>query len=160
MPWLNNCLANHVECREMQSHDNWLPTRLIDVDLSSSQPKPRLVITSQLGVGTNASYVTLSHRWASTNVLELKSSNLDSFKERIPMETLSTTFLDAIKVTRDLGFRYLWIDSLCIIQNSQADWQSESVEMGKSMGDPYSILQQLAPLIMGVACFKREANIG
>lgn len=73
--------------------------------------------------------MTLSHRWASTNVIKLVSSNIDSFRQCIPLESLSSTFLDAIRVTRALGLRYLWIDSLCIIQDSLADWEAESAEM-------------------------------
>ena len=61
--------------------------------------------------------------------MKLVSSNIDSFRQCIPLESLSSTFLDAIRVTRALGLRYLWIDSLCIIQDSLADWEAESAEM-------------------------------
>jgi hypothetical protein len=45
----------------------------------------------------------------------------------IPFESLQKTFKDAVTVTHQLGFRYLWIDSLCIIQDSVADWEQECV---------------------------------
>lgn len=41
------------------------------------------------------------------------------------------TFRDAIIVARQLDLRYLWIDSLCIIQDSADDWSKESAEMGR-----------------------------
>ncbi|CAG5174570.1 uncharacterized protein ALTATR162_LOCUS7815 [Alternaria atra] len=47
----------------------------------------------------------------------------------IPWDELPKTFQEAILVTRELGLNYLWIDSLCIIQDSKADWQLESAEM-------------------------------
>ncbi|PVH84958.1 HET-domain-containing protein, partial [Cadophora sp. DSE1049] len=47
------------------------------------------------------------------------------------IEDLPLTFRDAVKITRQLGFRYLWIDSLCIIQDSSEDWQAESTAMGR-----------------------------
>jgi len=49
----------------------------------------------------------------------------------IPFGTLSCLFQDAVTVTRKIGIRYLWIDSLCIIQNSRQDWEQESAVMGK-----------------------------
>ena len=42
---------------------------------------------------------------------------------------LPKTFRQAIKVTRDLGGRFIWIDSLCIIQDSVEDWRKESSAM-------------------------------
>ncbi|KAF8858560.1 HET-domain-containing protein [Acephala macrosclerotiorum] len=50
---------------------------------------------------------------------------------KIPLKALPKTFSEAIKATRKLGVRYIWIDSLCIIQDSLEDWQRESVLMGK-----------------------------
>ena len=43
---------------------------------------------------------------------------------------MPATFRDAVTVTRDLGLRYLWIDSLCIIQDDDQDWEAESAKMG------------------------------
>jgi hypothetical protein len=48
----------------------------------------------------------------------------------IPMTILPQTFRDAISITRRLGVQYLWIDSLCIIQDSEEDWERESSMMG------------------------------
>jgi hypothetical protein len=48
----------------------------------------------------------------------------------IPLSSLPKTFLDAIVVTKALGLRYLWIDSLCIIQDDEDDWLAESKTMG------------------------------
>jgi hypothetical protein len=130
MQWFINCITHHAKCREQHTTADWLPTRLIDVGLPRDSQQPRLILTSELKSGSNNSYVTLSHRWASTHVVKLESSNIDSFRQCIPLGSLSSTFLDAIRVTRALGVRYLWIDSLCIIQDSLADWQAESTEMG------------------------------
>ncbi|KAF3043498.1 hypothetical protein E8E12_009752 [Didymella heteroderae] len=53
-----------------------------------------------------------------------------AFEKAIPSERLSTVFTDAIDVTRRAGIHYLWIDSLCILQDSKDDWAHESALMG------------------------------
>ena len=49
--------------------------------------------------------------------------------EKIHWHDLSKTFQDAIVLTRNLGYQYIWIDSLCIIQDDEVDWQIESSKM-------------------------------
>jgi hypothetical protein len=51
--------------------------------------------------------------------------------QRIPIESLSQTFIDSIEFTRSLGVQYIWIDSLCILQDSPEDWQAEALQMDK-----------------------------
>jgi Heterokaryon incompatibility protein (HET) len=55
--------------------------------------------------------------------------NLPTFQEGIEYSKLPRTFQDAVQVTRDLLIRYLWIDSLCIIQDSETDWIQEAATM-------------------------------
>ena len=61
--------------------------------------------------------------------------NIESLMAGIDMFDLPATFRDAITITRKLGIKYLWIDSLCIIQDSREDWQSESTKMGNYYRD-------------------------
>ena len=74
-------------------------------------------------------YVALSHCWGITNTAKLKNGTLRTMTCGIDWSKLPKTFQDAIYVTRRLGFRYLWIDSLCIIQDSPEDWSKESGTM-------------------------------
>ena len=74
-------------------------------------------------------YVTLSHRWGGSNVLSLVQRNLRSMLDGISIDILPQTFKDAIYITRKLGFRYLWIDSLCIIQDNTNDWHNQARDM-------------------------------
>jgi len=64
----------------------------------------------------------------------LKKHNEKELCHRIPIKALSKTFQDAISVTRHLGFKYLWIDSSCIIQDDEQDWKKESVAMSAVYG--------------------------
>jgi len=57
------------------------------------------------------------------------SSNLEERRRSIKVADLPKTFRDAVNITQGLGIRYLWIDSLCIIQNDIADWEVESTKM-------------------------------
>ena len=73
--------------------------------------------------------MTLSHCWGAVVPKKLTTDNYLSMLEGIALSDLPATFLEAIQLTRRLGLRYLWIDSLCIIQDSSEDWGTESVRM-------------------------------
>ncbi|KAK3376257.1 heterokaryon incompatibility protein-domain-containing protein [Lasiosphaeria ovina] len=110
------------------------PLRLIDVDAfkemeTLNKEFVRLVINHR---GKISTYMALSHCWGVTLPPEDKTvaSNLADRLKGIRIETLAKNFIDAIEVTRRMGVRYLWIDALCIVQDSQDDWASESVKMG------------------------------
>lgn len=104
-----------------------MPTRVIDVGPADGSSQPHLHPTgAEVG-----QWATLSHCWGKTVTIKLTS---DTFEERlrgIPMAEMPRNFRDAIVVTRILGIRYLWIDSLCIIQDSSEDWLQESAKMGE-----------------------------
>lgn len=98
-----------------------LPTRVLDLGSDDSQ-----IFIRETGRSIG-NWVALSHCWGKEKQLVL-DGNL-SVKDPLKIETLSSTFRDAITVTRHLGFHYLWIDSLCIIQDSKEDWLKESCLM-------------------------------
>jgi hypothetical protein len=49
----------------------------------------------------------------------------------IPFSELTKSVQDAIYTVQQLGYRYLWIDYLCIIQDRPIDWKQESTVMNK-----------------------------
>ncbi|TVY15015.1 hypothetical protein LARI1_G006653 [Lachnellula arida] len=124
--WIDTCLETHESCKSTE--DRQLPTRLVDV---GSTPI-RLIQSSDLT--TKPRYATLSHCWGSRNFQKLQQDNIEDFMRAIPEENLTKTFQDAIYITRSLGLRYLWIDSLCIIQLFDVDWRSESALMSSIYG--------------------------
>ncbi|KFY10911.1 hypothetical protein V492_04782 [Pseudogymnoascus sp. VKM F-4246] len=124
--WLSNCTESHDLCKS--SGDEALPTRLISITGESL----RLVLTSEWL--NKPRYATLSHCWGSGNVIKLNSEDLDAYMEALPIDRFPKTFKDAIEITKRLGLDYLWIDSLCIIQDSEDDWQKESALMGSVFG--------------------------
>jgi hypothetical protein len=80
--------------------------------------------------GKKFQYATLSHCWGTGPTLATTKANWQKISGNIPFEALPALFQDAIIITRQLGLRYIWIDSLCIIQDSTRDWESESAKMG------------------------------
>ncbi|KAF2809391.1 HET-domain-containing protein [Mytilinidion resinicola] len=126
--WTANCILEHPKCKQ-SGQATWVPTRLLDLGLPDSNTNPRLIISTSALEGIP--YATLSHCWGKSAILRLLASNLKDLCDEIPLQTLPKTFRDAIAVTKRAGIRYLWIDSLAIIQNSAADWKREAALMGK-----------------------------
>lgn len=121
-----------------------MPTRVLDVGDGSHSP--RLYETH----GARSAFVALSHRWGTKHVeyksLSTTSANFRAHCHEIPLDSLPKTFRDAVLVTRGLGLRFLWIDSLCIIQDSKEDWDFEASRMAKVYNNAYlTIAADLAP---------------
>lgn len=82
-------------------------------------------------------YITLSYRWSASELLTTKSTTLAERLTGIPIDGFPRTLYDAVVVTRKLGKRYLWIDALCILQDSPADWVDQSSRMGEIYGNAW-----------------------
>ena len=128
--WFQQCTTSHKKCNDTRKDRGWYPTRLIDLG-SPYESHVRLICTSD--IRPNGPYVTLSHCWGSTDIIQLTRSSLADFRRRILTSALPKTFADAITVTQKLGVRYLWIDSLCILQDKDnlKDWLHEGSLMHK-----------------------------
>lgn len=136
--WLEDCVFNHDNCN--QSDPDFLPTRVIDVGNESDDSVHLCEVKntpSYYPSGTAAPYMTLSHSWGKKKFLILLTSNLEEFKNTISLKSLTKTFQDAITITRRCNIRYLWIDSLCIIQDSKEDWETESAMMAALYENTY-----------------------
>jgi len=114
LEWMRSCRENHPGCRNAPRGVLELPTRLVNVGPSDGSQTPKLVIPSR---GDRAvEYLTLSHCWGGADIYKLTSDTFSTLLSGLSLETLSKTFKDAIIITRCLGFRYIWIDSLCIFR--------------------------------------------
>ncbi|KAI9868480.1 MAG: hypothetical protein M1813_005924 [Trichoglossum hirsutum] len=123
--WLKNCLENHQPaCSPLVDHE-LLPKRLIRVWKSGSRYHVQLVEPEN-----KVEYFCLSYRWgighASCTTVK---ANLVARKNAIPWDGLPTVLRQALEFTYKLGGEYLWIDSLCIIQDDVLDWSNESKKM-------------------------------
>jgi Heterokaryon incompatibility protein (HET) len=125
--WIASCFQTHPECQcSADGEDPPLPTRIIDIG-GPDQDSVAIIPAD----GKKGKWLALSHRWprGPGQIVRLLAENIQIFKAGIPLASLPATFQDAIKLTRFLGLRYLWIDSMCIIQDSVSDWESESAKM-------------------------------
>ncbi|KAF4624636.1 hypothetical protein G7Y89_g13534 [Cudoniella acicularis] len=134
--WLEDCSTYH-EC--ISPNSSPLPKRVIDVGPSDGSEQPRLLTQTEIeghGVPIHeyGEYVALSYCWGKTPFLTTTSSTLEKHKVGMSMDSLPQTIQDAITIVRRLNIRYLWVDSLCILQgadeSAQKDWEIESAKMG------------------------------
>lgn len=144
------CTANYSPAGE----NDFLPTRLLAVG-KPGDLAVRLVGNVEVDKKTRSQYTALSHCWGRTVPKRLLQANLDSMRQSISVSELPRNFQDAITITREIGVPYLWIDSLCIIQDSLAgeDWKKESVKMGLLYAHAYCTISATASDDCNGGCF-------
>ena len=119
--WFHDCLRNHHHDRDEAATR---PSRLIAIGTADSSEPIKIVD----GSDADKKYLAVSYRWGAETLLTV-SETFELFHVSIPWKQLPQTFQDAIHIARELGIRYIWIDSLCIIQDNLADWEIESAKM-------------------------------
>lgn len=123
--WVSTCNKDHKNCPV--GGKTKLPTRVLDVEPADGSHNVRLHISN----AQEAEYVALSHCWGTTTPIQTTTANVSDRLNGISMSELPKTFQEAVLVVRRLGIRYLWIDTLCIVQDDTFDWQVESVRMNE-----------------------------
>lgn len=132
-----------------------LPTRLLDVRSKDLQ----LVSTNRWE--KRCRYATLSYCWGNIDQIRLREELMESFMSAIPLKNLTKTFRDAVNITRNLGLDYLWIDALCIIQDSASDWRKESATMSSVYGGSTINIAATGAINGNLGCFlKPEGYVG
>lgn len=141
--WIQRCDLNHNCSEHGLGIPTELPTRVIDVGDSSHDPY--LYITH----GETGRFAALSHCWGPPQMSERLTTTKDNVLahcEGMALNKFPKTFRDAINITRGLGLRYLWIDCLCIIQDSIEDWILEVNRMVDVYQNAYiTLAADLAP---------------
>ncbi|KAI2618422.1 HET-domain-containing protein [Hypoxylon sp. NC1633] len=150
LSWISTC-KNHERCQISSNVGSYFPTRAIDLQEASSgivhlrnrdeaisqycTEEQSLCDDDTPYVQKHPEYWTLSHRWGDpSRVTQLKKETEHQLRGGISLGSLTATFRDAALLVHRLGYRYLWIDSLCIFQDSESEWQQEA----SSMIDVYS----------------------
>jgi hypothetical protein len=154
LSWINDCERDHKDCRV--AHAPILPKRVVQIvpdaigalKVRLFEPKPV----------TESRYACLSHCWGKTQILRTVSDNIEGLKDEIPWGSLSKTFQDAIEFSHAIGLQYIWIDSLCIIQDSAHDWESEAAKMADYYANCHITLAATASIDGSVGFFPKLAE--
>ncbi|KAI0861262.1 HET-domain-containing protein [Xylaria cubensis] len=135
--WVDDCRETHEYCKDQLS--TVLPTRVLDVARQEDS-----VFLYEPEETQKGSYVALSHVWGGEVPIRTTIEKLSLFKDGIHLDSLPQTFRDAVFMTRLLKCRYLWVDSLCIIQDSREDWAQEANHMADVYGNAYVTIAAVA----------------
>jgi hypothetical protein len=149
--WIKECSSNHPYCGTPPLNPE-LPSRVIDV---FAYDRSVNLFESKGGRGR---YIALSHCWGTSSRLMATRETIEDLKEGIAISFLPKTFQDAMKITKRLGVRYLWIDCLCIIQDDALDWERESTRMAKVYRNAYLTISASACTDSYSGCFPKRKN--
>lgn len=116
--WVADCIENHEHCKSVSKttesqETTLLPTRVI-----------RILDDDNLRLVSCASprrYTILSYCWGGPQEFSSTIDTVRSKREGFKTHQLPQTLQDAVELTRSLGLEYLWIDALCILQDSPND---------------------------------------
>ncbi|KAH6606461.1 hypothetical protein Trco_005614 [Trichoderma cornu-damae] len=153
--WLDECGSSHRFCVS-SGPDAQLPKRVLEMT-PGSENNINVRLVQDLGV--REKYICLSHRWGpSTHLCQTTMETLAEHLRQIPWSRLPKTFQDAARVAVWLGIRYLWIDSLCIIQDSSEDWKDQAAQMCEIYSRAYVTLAAAWSSDSDMGLFRRSAS--
>lgn len=136
--WLTLCDNAHQGCisDQQDAPSRNLPTRVIAV----GKPGDEFVQLVEPRDDDNGEWIALSHQWGTGKRFCTTTENKESYMKGMEYESLPGTFKDAVQVTRALRQAYLWIDSLCIIQGDDGDFNEESKRMEHVYSGAYCVI--------------------
>jgi serine/threonine protein kinase len=128
--WLDQCSHSHEVCiRANRSEAKTLPTRLLEILPDGPEGRLRVITSASISSRPESiDYVALSYTWNESQTL-LTTTTHASMETNIPLSTLSSPLTTAISTAHRLGYKYLWTDSLCVLQDNEADKRDECANM-------------------------------
>ncbi|KAJ4317343.1 hypothetical protein N0V84_007400 [Fusarium piperis] len=114
---LKECLSSHTECTRTYLPP---PSRLVDVQ--------NLCLVDSAPIGS-PTWAALSYCWGGPQKAQTTSKNVSGRYKAIDIGDMPLTLRDAIRTCRELNLPYLWIDSMCIIQDDEDDKAREINKM-------------------------------
>ncbi|KAH8799041.1 heterokaryon incompatibility protein-domain-containing protein [Xylogone sp. PMI_703] len=131
--WINDCENNHNLCKGTK---RYIPKRLLEItsrhlqgeNIGENDEKLLRLVDSD-GLSMTARYITLSYCWGGLELISLKRDTEEFIKKGLRITELPLTFVEASNVAERLKVQYIWIDALCIFQDSRDDWLDQSSQM-------------------------------
>ena len=139
MEWIKRCNESH-NCYNSNDSGNWLPKRLVEIKLLENREYSENVLLRLVTTATLTSpvlYTAVSYCWGAFEGYKLTALNYSEALCSIPEHQVPQTLRDAIFFTYRMGIKYLWIDSMCIIQGDVEDWRTESSQMHTIYANAY-----------------------
>ncbi|KAI1397315.1 heterokaryon incompatibility protein-domain-containing protein [Hypoxylon fuscum] len=151
--WLRSCSESHDRCR-VSKREAFIPDRLIQIRTNNNESgfKWRLVCHPDKCI----EYLTLSHCWGSLPHHKLTKDNILESRELLTDSHLPKTYRDAFQIAVSLGFQFIWIDSLCIIQDDPGDWKTQSSKMGSIYSNAYCNIAATWAMDGSDGCFSKR----
>lgn len=112
-----------------------LPTRVLKLDPKNENISVQLIENDGKMEGE---YACLSYCWGDkpkeNQIGQTLCKNIEQYKQAIPVQELPNMVVDAIRLCCKLGFEFLWVDRLCIVQDKDPDkdrddWKIEASKM-------------------------------
>lgn len=155
--WLQDCVAHH-DCAvpiSLKDQEHTPAARLLDLRAFASSDMDVRLIDNDV---PRSRYATLSYCWGKSRTFTTTTRSLRLRQTRIDFRSLPRTFQDAIVIARRLDIRYLWIDAMCIIQDSLIDWQRESAKMGYIYSNSYVTIAADSGTDSESGCFNEHST--
>ena len=128
--WIHECCHTHKGCPNPEASE--MPTRTLEISQNVTDNSLHLELAATKGY--KGRYVALSYAWGRNISFQTSQNSLKSMEQGFAITEMPQTLQDAAKVAFELGIPHLWVDSLCIIQDSDED---KLLEISK-MGDVYA----------------------
>jgi hypothetical protein len=122
--WISQCINEHQH--PVSTTTNFMPSRLLELEV---QPNASYSLRMVSEFTQPVPYVALSYCWGGEQTQKTTKANFEGQQQGIVYGTLPKTLQDAIKVTAELGYKNIWIDCLCIVQDDDADKSFEISQM-------------------------------
>ncbi|KAI0881269.1 heterokaryon incompatibility protein-domain-containing protein [Annulohypoxylon maeteangense] len=151
LQFVQQCDLNH-SCLP-QDKTSLLPTRVVDIG-KSGLDDVKLLSTE----GRKGRYICLSHCWGGHQPIQTTSQTLEAYSTSLPFQKIPRTYQIAMDFARRLGVRYIWIDSLCIIQDDKDDWSRESANMCDIYENSYLTIAATSSPNCSFDIFKTESR--
>ncbi|RMZ79195.1 hypothetical protein DV738_g3486, partial [Chaetothyriales sp. CBS 135597] len=142
--WLDECTYNHMKCTANSNmamdsglgaeESTWKPTHLLDVSIRGPGGAQGVRLVDSSSLDPQSEYVTLSHVWGRQKGVRLHKGTVAALRHGVAASSLPRTFAEAAMVALTLGFRYLWIDALCIMHDSEQEALREISMMDRIYG--------------------------
>lgn len=148
--WYDTCLKEHCLCTPKS---RTMPTRVIDLGKSRSLND---ILLHKPPREQRDAYVAVSHQWGEAKTREKFDLRATKKSELPPFFHWPKVFQDAFQVTKALGIQYVWIDAVCIDQNSSNDWNRESGKMAEYYGNAAVVIAASKAKDWTEGCFSQR----